>query len=170
MGINELRTGHETSRAAALIEFVYRSAIDMAARRFTTPDDDWLPMMFFHTPSGVMNIIAIPMIDGRKDDTASAIRSMLAMNKATDAVLLTSAWMVARPAGTPGVADLRPSEQPDRREVLVLTGVDDATAITRVAAIHRHADRPPTLGALDDPAEGPGIAGRFIDALRLGIG
>ena len=117
-----------------------------------------------------MHVVAVPIIEGHKDDVAAAIAVMLKMNKATEAVLLTSAWMVARPAGTTGVDDLRPSQQPDRREVLVLTGVDQATAITQTAFIERRPDLPPTLGALDDMAEGPGIAGRFIDALRLGIG
>lgn len=160
----------ETSRAADLVEFVYESAATMARRRFTCPDDDWLPMLFFRTTSGVLHVVAVPMIEDRKDDVAAAIQAMLAMNKATEAALLTSAWMVAQPAGTPGIDSLRPSQHPDRREVLVLTGVDEAAAITRLARIHRHPERPPTLGDLEDTAEGPGIAGRFIDALRLGIG
>lgn len=160
----------ETSQAAALVEFVYESAATMARRRFTSPDDDWLPMLFFRTPAGVLHCVAVPMIEDRKDDIAAAMKAMLAMNKATEAALLTSAWMVARPAGTPGIDSLRPSQHPARREVLVLTGVDDATATTRVAFIRRHPGRPPTLGDLEEAAEGPSIAGRFIDALRLGIG
>ena len=160
----------ETSQAAELLEFVHTAAINMARQRFTSPEDDWVPMLFFRTPTGVMHVVAVPMIEGRKDDIAAAITVMLQMNKATEAVLLTSAWMVAHPAGTTGADELRPSQHPDRREVLVLCGVDQATAITRTAVIHRHDDRPPTLGDLDDLAEGPGIAGRFIDALRMGVG
>lgn len=160
----------EISPAVEMVQFAYTAATDMARRRFTSPDDDWAPMLFFRTPAGVMHVVAVPMIEGHKDDIAAAIAVMLKMNKATEAVLLTSAWMVARPAGTTGVEDLRPSQQPDRREVLVLSGVDQAVAVTQAAFIQRHPDQPPTLGELDDMAEGPGIAGRFIDALRLGIG
>lgn len=160
----------ETSQAAELVQFAYTSAVTMARKRFTSPQDDWAPMLFFRSPAGVMHVVAVPMIEGRKDDIAMAIAAMLKMNQATEAVLLTSAWMVARPAGTGSIENLRPSEHPDRREALVLTGVDEATAITRVAPINRHTDRPPTLEPLEDTAEGPGIAGRFIDALRLGIG
>jgi len=164
------QTNRETSPAAELVDFAYTAAVTMARKRFTSPEDDWAPVLFFHTPAGVMHVVAVPMIAGRKDDIAAAIAAMLKMNKATDAALLTSAWMVARPTETPGATTVRPSEQPDRREVLVLTGVDDATAITRVAFIKRHPERPPTLGPLDDVGAGPEIAGRFADALRLGIG
>jgi len=160
----------ETTQAAALVEFAYTSAVTMAQKRFTSPEDDWAPMLFFRTPTGVMHVVAVPMIEDRKDEIAAAIQALLAMNKATEAAMLTSAWMVALPAGTSDIDSLRPSQHPERREVLVLTGVDEGTAITRVAFISRHPDRPPTLEPLEDTAEGPGIAGRFIDALRLGIG
>jgi hypothetical protein len=64
----------------------------------------------------------------------------------------------------------KPSEHPQRKEALVLTHVTKSSAKMYVAEIHRHQDGPPTLGEWGKPTSGLAVRGRFVDAMRLGIG
>ncbi len=159
----------QTVGAAALLDFVYESAVEIGRRRFTTPDDDWFPVLVFPGPSGEMNVVGVPMIEDRKDEVAAAIAALLSGNSARSAAMVVSTWMIARPAEDADGAALRPSQAPDRREALVMLAVDDSSAITRVAFIERHPAGPPTLGPAEDLGDGPDQGGRLIDALRLGV-
>lgn len=160
----------QADTAAELLDFAYQAAVAMAEQRFTAPDDDWAPILLFRGSAGAMNIVGVPMIQDHKDQVAAAIAGLLSANKARSAAMLLSSWMIARPAEGTDVSDERPSEAPDRREVLVLLAVDDSSALSRVAAIQRHTGRPPTLGPAQELGDGPAQGGRFIDALRRGVG
>lgn len=160
----------QTAAAADLIDFVYESAVEISRRRFTTPDDDWFPVLVFPGPSGEMNVVGVPMIEDRKDEIAASIAGLLSANGARSAAIVVSTWMITRPVDGTDPAAVRPSREADRREALVMLAVDDSSALSRMAFIERHPARPPTLGPAQDLGDGPDQGGRLIDALRLGIG
>lgn len=131
------------------------------------PDGDWAPMLFFRNDKRV-EIAPVEMED--KDKTALAIQIKLKIAQATEAVLVTSSWMVKREEKDIDWETLRPSEQPDRQEVLVFTHVTQDNAELLMASIERHPDAHPGLGPLSEHHEGLALSGRFADALRRGIG
>ena len=61
-------------------------------------------------------------------------------------------------------------EHPDRKEILVLTYVSREAAWVEAASITRYEDRPPRLGRWGPAAEGLDAIGRFVNAMRLGVG
>jgi hypothetical protein len=132
---------------------------------FDNPEDDWLPVMAVQSPAGV-GLIMVHISDD-KDATAERLTRMLRSQGVTEAVLLASSWTVER--DQPAL-DGPVSEQPDRKEVLVLTQVTTDSADMFMAEIIRHEDSPPTLGEWENRAGGIGITGIFADALRKGIG
>lgn len=138
--------------------------------RFTSPDDDWVPILLVKSPDGIG--LAMVTITDDKQATADMLQESLRSNKATEAVLITSAWTISRGLGEQfdPERDFPICEQPDRQEVLVLTHVTTESAAMYMANINRHADTPPTLGEWQEQVDGPQVAGIFVDAMRKGIG
>lgn len=148
-----------------LVSIMKRGAADVQ-RNFTSPDDDWAPVMIVNGPRGVA-VLMVPIGDD-KNLTAAIITEALRSYQATEAALVTSSWTVQRE--TMSEDDLPVSQQPDRKEVLVLTYVSADSAEMSMADIVRHVDTPPTLGEWSEQMGGPFLSGLFADALRKGIG
>lgn len=136
---------------------------------FTDPDDDWMPMLFVKTPKGGV-VMPLPLED--KNATALALEIALKRAKATAVVMLTPAWTVQLDESELSDDTPAPSEHPNRRECVFLTFVDKDRAGMEIAFIERPDGKPPILGDFEDrTGDFPDdLSGRFIDAMRRGIG
>ncbi|WP_342314751.1 hypothetical protein LIX17_25130 (plasmid) [Mycobacterium avium subsp. hominissuis] len=134
---------------------------------FRSPSDDWAPMLLFTTHEGRQHIVGTPHTRQRKEETAQAVTALLQRAHAVEALWLSSAWQVIPDATDADLSAIRPSQDPRRREILILVHVGaDFTAVHR-APIRRHDDRTPTLGALTESH--CRIDGLMSTALRRGI-
>ena len=108
-----------------------------------------------------------------KETVAEVIANYLKSKNADEAVFVASSWMVLV-EGEKSLTETDelpvPSEHPERREALVLTHVTRSKARMFVANIHRNQGSPPTLGKWSKPTSGLAVRGRFVDAMRIGIG
>ncbi len=143
-----------------MLHLAHRAALGRA-KFFTSPDADWLPVVFFRDAGSTLHIVGVSLHEDQKDEAVDAIAALLKNQQAVAAALVLSSWMTL----TPG---LRPSQAPDRSEILVFHAADPEVDLVRFAAIERHPDKPPTLGPLHE-VPGDRVAGRFPDALRRGI-
>jgi hypothetical protein len=92
----------------------------------------------------------------------AAIERTLAAAHAAEAVYISSCWGSR-------IAGLRPSLQPDRRELITMCHVTrDSIEIWR-AYIERFTDRPPQLGPFTSEGHDLELGGRYADAMRRGI-
>lgn len=134
--------------------------------RFTTPDADWGSIMMFVAGDGQIRQAILEITDD-KDETALRLRQFLHRMHAREACLITSGWHISIPVSENviGYVGPRPSQSPDRTEVLTVTYVSGKRAVTECAEITRHPDRPPSLGEFI-PAQD---VGRFIEAMKRGI-
>jgi hypothetical protein len=138
---------------------------------FTNPDDDWVPVMLVRMGKKCATMMV--SIGDDKDTVGEAITGYLRSNNADEAVFIASSWMVCvEGEKSHSEIDQLPSasQHPNRKEALVLTHVTRNSARMFVADIHRHNDAPPTLGKWSKPTSGLAVRGRFVDAMRLGIG
>lgn len=137
-----------------------------AGRGFSRPDDDWLPMLLMRNRDGQVSLSAVPVWDD-KDAAAALVGAVVASAEAVEVALVLSAWMRV---GGPSAAEdgIRPSDHPERREVVTIAWVNHEEAALAIAEIHRRKNRPPTLGEFDISEEAV-ADGRFLDALRCGV-
>jgi len=146
----------------------------MVADTFTRPDDDWVPVLMFRDGGGALRtaLVQIPEDLDERAATAETITATLREVKATEAVLVTSMWIyTVTPSPILRPEDLvRPSQHPDRREVVALSHVTRDRTRMEMAPILRYPDRPPRLGDFDKASEGLSVVVRFVDAMRKGIG
>lgn len=159
----------------ALLEIAEQAATDVR-EGFTNPGDDWPGMLLLRTSKKgkVLLIVFADGLRGDKNEQASAIAGILRQHHAAEAALILSSWGVCSKIDDGGLVDYiennpRPSQHPEREEVLAFTYVTRSAASMGVARIERHTDRPPTLGPLEIEGEGPEIGGRYVDAMRLAI-
>jgi len=135
---------------------------------FSAPTDDWQPMLFFTTAEGQQHIIGAPHAQHQKKATAQAVTALLKRSHAVEALWLSSAWEVTPDSTDTDLAAITPSQDPRRRETLLLVHVGADFAAVHRAPIRRHGDAGPTLG---DLAESDCyIDGLMSTALRRGIG
>ena len=146
-----------TRSAAEAAEHV-RSALEHGARNvqyeFTDPDDDWTPIWLIVTPDGSGTIITGNL---HKHDMARRVGALARRFGAVALGHLHSSWMVS----VEDVSDERMkiigsgrvavSDQPERREIILLAVYTAGTAKQLVAPIIRHVDRPPELGPFESP-------------------
>ncbi|MGJ6127308.1 hypothetical protein QN239_32535 [Mycolicibacterium sp. Y3] len=152
---------------ADLVTLAYRGA-KAVQTGFHSPTDDWEPMLLFTTVEGQLRIVGTPHTPQRKEETAQAVTALLQRAHAVEALWLSSAWQVIPDATDTDLSAITPSQDPRRREILILVHVGaDFVAVHR-APIRRHDDKTPTLGALAE--SDCYIDGLMSDALRRGIG
>ena len=146
---------------------VMKDGAEEIRKSFTNPNDDWVPVVMIQTGKAIIPVIL--EISDDKEATGRGLETLLRNTGADQAVLVSSSWFVVRDSS--GVADCLPvRDQPDRREVLVLTHVTRDSMEMMMAEIERHESSPPTLGSWSEPMDGLAVSGIFADAMRLGIG
>jgi hypothetical protein len=146
---------------------VMKDGAEEIGRSFTDPNDDWFPVVMIQTGEAIIPVI-LEITDDR-EATGRGLEVLLRNTGAEQAVLVSSSWFVIRGPGD--IGDSYPvRDQPDRKEVLVMTHVTRDSMEMMMADIHRHESKPPTLGPWSDPADGLSVSGIFADAMRLGIG
>ena len=81
------------SRDSALLDHAKNHA-RQAVAELKFPDDDILPVLIFHGPHGG-NLMPLPFHDDdAKDFYAGAMTATLVVARATEAVFLSTVWMV----------------------------------------------------------------------------
>jgi len=140
-------------------------------RGFRNHDDDWVPVLLVRMGKKCATMMV--NITDDKETVGNAIAVYLRQHRVDEAVLIASSWTVCLD-GKKSFSEVdelpNVSEHPERKETLVLTHVTKDSAQMFIADIHRHEGSPPTLGEWGMPTSGPAVRGRFVDAMRLGIG
>lgn len=133
------------------------------------PDEDPLGHMLMVGEDGLGLVGFDPVLfnEDLKPRLASAITSLIAAHKPSTACFVSAAWQAI---GTDPeyVEGLMPSQQPNRREVVLILTVDHEGESYSEAPIERHEGAPPTLG---EWKHGParGFDGRIVRAMRQGF-
>lgn len=148
----------------------------MVGRSFTEPDDDWAPVAMLEIATGQVHVILLTpfFVDSDTKDvlTHQVLPALIQDTGARKLALVLSAWMAARPEheSEDEFTSVRPSERPDRQEILQVVVYDAERVEWWAAPIERHRRKPPSLGAWRDPGLGEQMDGRFItpiaEALR----
>jgi hypothetical protein len=144
------------------------------------PEDDILPILMWQGPYGIGLMPITEMADdAQKDQLAEMMTTVLAVSRATEAVMQTTGWTVkvAAPDGKlpPRALEPPPSQHPDRIEcITVMHHTAEKRDSMRSAVITRYPDKPPELGdwglmGLPDSEEPIQIGGRFGDAVHRGF-
>lgn len=133
---------------------------------FTEPTDDWKPLAHF---MGEDKQGMLPLSfenDEEKNFMSEAIAKCARMLDAKVVGLITSAWQVKVDKSEVDVdavtTEVRPSQDPRREEVLVLSIISADKQVGYVARIIRDGKTPPTLGPWEKWDEGI-LKGRFVD-------
>lgn len=140
---------------------------------FTKPDDDWYPVLFLMTARG----LEVHDVRGDKDEMPVKVERLMLQTNPTYAALLISAYVstVQVDADRPELLALAleridafgPSNDPERSEALFLETADHfGQHALWEAAIHRHTDKPPTLGEWEKDRFSNNVAGRLSGLLR----
>jgi hypothetical protein len=145
------------------------------------PDDDIMPHFLWLGPHG-LGLMPLYMMsdDAAKDEIAAAMTASLAVSRATEAMLVSSSWVVAVDPATVddklelqrmkhGFPKQRPSEHPDRMEMVALVHSTRAGSRMTHALLTRYPDKPPTLGEWETGELSKLEAGRFDRAAALGL-
>lgn len=83
------------------------------------------PQFIAENDKGEIEVYVVPWQgDAEKDAALEFLRRQFAERNIKRYVLLSEAWMVKLPHGPFPPPNIRPSEQPDRQQVLMVTGVD----------------------------------------------
>jgi hypothetical protein len=145
------------------------------------PEEDILPVLLTTGPYGMSVMPLLGMgDDDQKDALAQMMTTLLAVSRATQAVLITTGWMVAAKSaeGDKHLLDVMPSQHPDRVETITAMYMTDGSKPETMAhaVITRHKDKPPKLGpwtnnlaGLDADDKPVSIGGRFGDAVHMGF-
>lgn len=152
---------------ADLVTLAYEGA-KAVQTGFRSPTDDWQPMLFFATAEGRQHIIGAPHAHDQREAIAQAVTALLKRGRAVEALWLSSAWQVTPEAADTDLSVITPSQDPRRREILILVHVGADFAAVHRAPIRRHGDTAPTLGELAE--SDCYIDGLMSTALRRGIG
>jgi hypothetical protein len=145
------------------------------------PEDDIMPTFLWLGPHGMGLMPLVPMTDWRqKDRLAAGMMAALCVSQATEAVFVSTSWMVKSdrpPDMTAGKTDadsllggLMPSEHPDRVEVIVAIyqGKGDRSYFASAEVI-RYPDKPPDLREWDTKMSDAKVGGRFAEAIMNGL-
>jgi hypothetical protein len=146
----------------------------------TEPDEDIMPVMLWVGPHGPGLMPMIPMDDEHaKDNVATWMTATLAVAQATECVSINTAYMAMVPKDDPDVnfeaatVTTPVRERPDSTEQVVLMCMSRRGKGGGMifAPVTRYPDRPPTLGEWTEMISevGPGMSGRFGEAMALGL-
>jgi hypothetical protein len=146
---------------------VAKEAVGEIQKSFTQPDDDWIPVVMIQSGDAILPVVM--QISDDKESTGKSLENLLRNTGAEQAVLISSSWVVSF-TGSNEVPEFIPvRDQPDRKEVLVLTHATRDSIEMVMADIERHKSSAPTLGSWSAPMDGLFVQGIFPDAMRLGI-
>jgi len=155
-----------------LMGLAEKSAADVG-KGFDTPTDDWLPMMLVESNDQLL-VVAIDtefMADaGRKDLLAEEVLPQVVREaEATAVVLVISAWYSQYEKQTQHLEEvIAPSQDPDRKEAVVLLGFSATNTQARMADIKRYEDRPPELDEWKTGVADP-FPGRFVKPIQRAL-
>lgn len=130
---------------------------------------DYMPTMLARDHEGKVLVVGILLPDDAdgKDAAAAAMAAVCILYRATEAAFTSAAWRVISRDGK--MPDLPPSECPDREEVVMVNAVrangDRAALFAPLIRENNKAG----VGLWEDGSEGGRFAGRFMDAMRMGI-
>jgi len=164
------------------VELVVQSLKDGAARiqqSFTQPDDDWQGVFVF-TGEDEINYYLPATFGDDNEKTLFAhvlIPTIIRKQKPSIVCSVLSAWTIkiSAPEGfdpdhpPETYADLhepRPSEHPDRMELLILTAITAERVQMWTAKIVRNTKQPPTLDPWKLWPDDSGSSGQFIEPIQ----
>lgn len=148
----------------------------MVGRTFTKPDDDWAPVAVIDTPRGLGVVVIgaghLADYESKRVLGEQVLPALVREHKARKIALVTSAWMSVL-ADRPDVRDalargeLRPSQDPERVEVVWVTVMDAEVKRAWMAPILRSRRKPPKLGPWTRHDEGAnsGLSGLLVDSV-----
>lgn len=141
----------------------------------TEPEEDPLPILMWVGPYGVGLFPLTSMVDeAAKDELATWMTTMIAVSRATEAVMTAASWTVNVPEATPNNPNptgIVPSEHPDRIETVTLMYVNatgDGDLMVR-GDLTRYPDKPPTMSEWEECYSNVRLGGRFGDAIHMGF-
>lgn len=153
---------------------IMKKAVENIGNEFEYSDDDWMPVMGLVPQEGENVMLAL---DGRwleNDETKHRLVTEVmipAINGIGAKTLATvfSAWVAQAPKGSK-IEDLpRPSESPDRKEVVVITAMDSFNVKTWMIEILRSEDSPPELAEWTEYDENDGVKGSFVEEIQAAL-
>lgn len=159
------------------------SSVEEVGRRFTRPDEDWLPVLILRTArGGIIASIDLRFYenDESKQRLVKRLSAVIVKSRATAFSLIQMMWRsyaIAPEGERPGPREralrsgrLRPSEDPLRQETILIHITDDMHAEIWAAVIQRRPDRPPRLGRWEKTdLKIDHMTGRFIEPLRAAL-
>jgi hypothetical protein len=163
---------------ANLTEFVATTTeiVESVCSDFTNPDDDFVPVMQVQSGDGKMWAFGIDprfmQSDAAKDILAERIMAPAIIETGGVAVAtVLSAWyaVIDKDDLEEGQEIPRPSELPQRKEIVMVTAISADDAVCFHAEILRDGKNPPTLGPWEEMKEAPMLQGRFFDPLRQAL-
>lgn len=142
---------------------------------FTTPDEDWMPVIFVETPKRVSIVLLPPALlddHASKAQLAAIMRAIVERFRARKVAVVTSAWMASLDEQTSRYVSEHgelPDEshqagnRPDRLEVVHVAVYDAEVAQSWFAEIRRDGVHPPQLAEWQGPVD---TRGRLADPIR----
>lgn len=132
-------------------------------------EQDFLPLMAVRNHRDELAIAGLMMPDeaDAKNFLADTMAAICTLHRATEVAFTSVAWMVAPVDGK--MPDLPPSQCADRQEIVMITMVDaEGEASIHTAAMVREAGKC-GVGLWEEMPGAAKGAGRFVNAIRLGI-
>jgi hypothetical protein len=157
------------------------NAVRNVGKSFTGPDDDWAPMALLDGPHGIVPA-ALSMEFFASDATKDALvcehlPALIRSTQTRKLALVLSAWMSVVPRSPEVDAALdegrypsrvRPSQDPNRQEIVSVSVYDAERAECHIARILRDGQGPPRLAKWSEAHIGPDeLGGRFVDSRLL---
>lgn len=134
-------------------------------------DDDWAPVLIFGNEDRVLGSQVLMFADDDdKQKMISLLPEVLRESQATLAAVVFSSWL--SPLGVPG---MRPSEHPERREIILIAAVDRRGTEYRIADIIRQPGMRPSLStwqplsSVTPDSQSLDIQSPWIAAIRAGL-
>lgn len=153
---------------AELIEQITSFAQFQREKIFPTldPDDDPVPMLILLS-TGRQDLFGVV---GDREQYPAMIEKAVAVlaeldARPTTAVFCTAAWVVA----APGEIEGRPSEHPERKEMMTYLAVGTDGSAYVYAPIMRTAGAQPTMGEITVMPQASECSGRIYDALAKAV-
>jgi len=141
--------------------------VEKVGESFERPDDDWMPVLIATDREGQIGVYGFADFvgDAGKDQQVQVIRQIIEQMGITQLALVQSAWAVTVEAKDfhPEVGlEQRPSEHPERFEMVALSVMDKDKTIFYEAKIKRDDLKPPTL---EPWTRAKDATGRFVEPL-----
>lgn len=150
-----------------------KDGIAAIGAEFDDPEDDWAPVLFVLSDEGMAVVdVSMLMQPGMKDLAARAMQLSIEQIGGVAAAFVSSSWTSQTTTDVmneTGEYPL-PSEQADRKEIVMVYGLSADGSVAEMAEILRSDVAPPVLGewTRHETAE-DGFGGRFPDAIKAGL-